>query len=114
MLWFLGLIVWIMLLFPVVLDLFRSDDLGGLVIALWLALIILVPFVGVLVYVIARGKSMVERGRNRAREKQQAVASLVRQGASAAQEVAILADLRDRGLITHTEFEAEKVKIRLR
>ena len=61
MFWFFIWILWIMLLFRVIADIFRSDDLGGWGKALWLIFVILVPFLGVFVYVIARGHRMGKR-----------------------------------------------------
>ena len=52
---------WLMLLFRVIADLFRSHDLGGLAKALWAILVLLVPFLGVFIYLVARGGSMTER-----------------------------------------------------
>src|SRR5262245_43272712 len=72
MLWFFLWVAWIWLLVVILMDVFRSDDMGGWGKALWTLFIIFVPFLGVLIYLIARGKGMSERQMNEAvaREKQ--------------------------------------------
>ena len=61
MLWFFLLVIWIWLLIMVFIDIFRSHDLGGFAKALWVIFIIILPFLGVLVYLIAHGGKMHER-----------------------------------------------------
>ena len=75
-------IAWFMLLFRVIFDIFRSDDLGGLAKALWLIFVIFLPFLGVLVYVIARGHKITEHDVARASAQEQAFQSYVRQTAA--------------------------------
>ena len=116
LLWLFLWIVWIFILFRVIFDIFRSHDLGGWGKALWLIFVIILPFLGVFVYVIARGKDMSERDMQRAAESEQQFRSYVQQAAStsggtSADELAKLADLRDKGVITPAEFEAQKAKI---
>lgn len=110
-LWF----AWIMILFRVIADIFRSDDMGGVAKTLWLIVVIFFPLVGVLVYVLARGNGMNRRDIERAQAQQEQFASYVRQTASpaggAADELVKLADLRDRGVITDAEFAAQKAKL---
>jgi Phospholipase_D-nuclease N-terminal len=53
-------LAWLMLLFRVVADIFRSRDIGGLTKALWLLLVVVIPFLGVFIYIAARGRSMTE------------------------------------------------------
>ena len=60
-LWFALLFIWIWLLIRVFADIFRSHDLGGFAKALWVIFVIVVPFLGVFIYLIARGKGMEER-----------------------------------------------------
>ena len=61
MLWWFLWIAWIVLLFRVIVDIFRSHDLGGFAKALWVIFVIVVPFLGVFVYLIARGHAMADR-----------------------------------------------------
>jgi hypothetical protein len=116
LLWFFLWIVWIFILFRVIFDIFRSRDLGGWAKALWLIFVIILPFLGVFVYVIARGKGMSERDMQRAADSEQQFRSYVQQaaatsGGGTADELAKLADLRDKGVISPAEFEAQKAKI---
>jgi hypothetical protein len=109
-------IVWIFILFRVIFDIFRSHDLGGWAKAFWLIFVIILPFLGVFVYVIARGRGMADRDMQRAAESEQQFRSYVQQaaatsGGGTADELAKLADLRDKGVITPAEFEAQKAKI---
>ena len=114
MLWFFLFVAWLMLLFRIIADIFRSRDMGGFAKALWLILVIVAPFLGVLVYVIARGHSMSQRDMESMQAQQQAFDSYVRQTAgsgSTAGELEKLVDLRDRGVITEQEFQAQKAKL---
>ncbi len=114
MLWFFVWILWFMLLFKILADIFRSDDLGGWGKTGWLILVILLPFLGVFVYVIARGKEMGQRDIDRARAQQADFDSYVREVAppsSSADELAKLADLKSRGVITDAEFQQQKAKL---
>jgi hypothetical protein len=110
-------VAWFFLLFKVIIDIFRSRDLGGWGKALWLIFVILVPFLGVFVYVIARGHSMGQRDFEEAQAREQAFQSYVRDAATSsggggtADELAKLADLKQRGVISDSEFEQQKAKL---
>jgi hypothetical protein len=110
-------IAWFFLLFRVLADIFRSRDMGGVAKALWIIFVIFLPFLGVLVYVIARGHSMTQRDIESAKAQEQAFQSYVRDvatsgsGGGTADELAKLADLKARGVITDAEFEAQKAKL---
>ena len=107
-------IMWFFLLFRVIADIFRSDDLGGWGKAAWLVFVLIVPFLGVLVYVIARGDTMGQRDVAQAQAQNQAFQAYVRDAAGSggsADQLAKLADLRDRGVINDAEFEQQKAKI---
>ncbi len=107
MLWFFLWTLWIFLVVWIAVDIFRSDDLSGWAKAGWFVLVVLLPLLGVLVYLIARGANMHER---QARE----YASHVydgQPGAGSASELSRLADLRDRGVINDEEFRQGKDKI---
>ena len=106
--------MWFFLLFRVITDIFRSKDLGGWGKAGWLVFVIILPFVGVLVYLIARGHKMTERDVAQAQEQDQAFRAYVQDaahGTGTADELTKLADLRDRGVISETDFQQGKDKI---
>ncbi len=111
-----ALFVVIMILFSIVGDLFRDHELSGWAKALWTVFLIFLPWLGALVYLIARGRSMNERALAQARRNEQAFGQYVRETAGAgptstADELAKLADLKDRGVITDVEFADQKAKI---
>ena len=114
MLWVFLWIAWIMILFRVIFDIFRSHDMGGFAKALWVIFVIVLPFLGVFVYLIARGGSMAERDLANARAQEAAFRSYVQETARSggtADELAKLADLRSRGVITDAELERQKSKL---
>jgi ABC-type multidrug transport system fused ATPase/permease subunit len=115
MLYFFLFIIWIWLLIMVFVDIFRSRDLGGWAKALWVIFIIILPFLGVFVYLIARGGKMHERAAQEAAQQQQAFDDYVRQtagsGDDTASQLSKLADLKSQGVITDAEFEAQKAKL---
>ncbi len=113
-LYFFIFIVWLMILFRVIWDIFRSHDLGGVAKAVWLLFILILPLVGVLVYLIARGGSMHERDMRSAQAQDQMFRSWmhgVAGSGSTADELAKLADLRDKGVLTDAEFDQAKAKL---
>jgi hypothetical protein len=115
MLWIFLFIIWIWLLIMVFSDIFRSRDLSGWGKALWTIGIIILPWLGVLIYLIARGGKMHERQIQAAQAQEQAFRQYVQEtatssSASTADQLAKLADLRDKGVITDAEFQAEKAK----
>ena len=114
MLWFFMFIIWFWLLMSVFGDIFRSDDLGGWGKALWIVFIVVFIWLGVLVYFIARGKGMQERS-IKAMQAQQAaqreyIQSVAGSSTNTSEEIARLADLRDKGAITEAEFQSLKAK----
>jgi type VI protein secretion system component VasK len=114
MFWFFIWILWFILLFRVFGDVFRSRDMSGWAKAAWLIFVILVPFLGVFVYLIARGNAMSQRDVEQAQARQQAFDSYVQDVAStggSADELTKLADLKDRGVISDAEFQQQKEKI---
>jgi len=111
---FFVFVLWIWLLIAVFMDIFRSHDLSGGVKALWVFFIIILPFLGVLIYLIARGGKMHERSAQQAVQQQKAFDAYVKQAAgsgSTADDLAKLADLKQQGVISDAEFEAQKAKI---
>jgi hypothetical protein len=107
-------IVWFWLLIVIFSDIFRSRDLGGGAKALWVLFVIIIPFIGILVYLIARGNSMHERAMQQAEEREKMLRGYVQDAAgsaSTADELAKLADLKNSGAITEEEFQAGKAKV---
>jgi ABC-type multidrug transport system fused ATPase/permease subunit len=113
---FFAWVIWIWVLITVFADIFRSQDLSGGAKALWFLFVLLIPLIGLVVYLIARGGSMHERAVRQAQAQDEEFRSYVQDVASeapanTAEQLAKLADLRDRGVITASEFEREKAKI---
>lgn len=107
-------VLWIWILIYVFIDIFRSQDLSGWGKALWFLFVLFIPLIGVLVYLIARGGKMQERAQRDARQQDQEFRAYVKDAAgspSSADQLAKLADLRDRGVISAEEFEREKAKV---
>jgi type VI protein secretion system component VasK len=107
-------VIWIWILIWVFIDIFRSHDLSGWAKALWFLFVLFIPLIGVLVYLIVRGGSMHERAVQQAQRQDQEARAYIRQAAgteSSADQLAKLADLRDKGVINADEFEREKAKI---
>ncbi|MEU1404176.1 SHOCT domain-containing protein [Streptomyces sp. NPDC005728] len=116
MLWFFLWVMWFFLLFKIVFDIFRDDSLGGWGKAGWLAFVVLLPFLGVFVYLVARGKDMGRREVKQAIDQRNAFDSYVRETAgsartSSADELAKLSEMRTRGDITQEEFERAKALV---
>ena len=114
MLEFFLFFLWIWLLIVIFGDIFRGHDMGGLAKALWVIFVIIVPFLGVLIYLIVRGGSMQERTVAQAQRQQDAFDDYVRKtaaGSSNVDELAKLADLKENGVLTESEFEAQKAKV---
>jgi len=114
-LWFFAFVFYIWLLVAIFTDIFRSRDMGGVAKTLWVIFVLFVPLLGILVYLIARGGKMHEREAQAAQQQQQEFDSYVRNAAgsdgSAADQLSKLAALKDKGVITNEEFEAQKAKI---
>jgi|HubBroStandDraft_5_1064220.scaffolds.fasta_scaffold332639_1 hypothetical protein len=115
-LYFFIFIIWLWLLFMVFIDIFRSHDLHGWAKALWVIGIIIMPYLGVLVYLIFRGSGMHDRAAKQAALQQKAFDQYVKQaagspGTSTADQLSKLAGLKSQGLLTDAEFEAEKSKV---
>jgi hypothetical protein len=114
-LYFFLFFIWIWIAITVVIDIFRSKDLGGFAKALWFVFVVFLPYLGVFIYLIARGGKMHERQAADAKASQDAFAAYVQQtagaGTSTADQLHKLADLRDRGVITAQEFDAQKAKL---
>jgi hypothetical protein len=105
---------WFMCLFWVLADIFRSKDLGGGGKTIWVIFVIIIPWLGILVYLIARGKGMQERQLEQAKEMQAAQAEYIKSMAGSAgsptDQIASAKSLLDSGAITQAEFDALKSK----
>jgi hypothetical protein len=118
MLWLFVWIIWIFILFKVIFDIFRSHDMGGWGKAGWLIFVIILPFLGVFVYLIARGRGMGERDLAEAQRRESQFRQYVQETAAStggaggtADEISKLADLKAKGVITDAEFEQQKAKL---
>ena len=115
MVWFFLFILWIMLLFSVWMDIFRSRDLNGLYKTLWLIFTIVTPYLGVFVYLIARGGKMAEHRARDVADQEAAFRQQVQQAAGGSSGVATelerLASLKQQGIIDDTEFQKLKAKV---
>jgi signal transduction histidine kinase len=116
MLWFFLWILWLFLLFRIILDIFRDDSMSGWAKTGWLIFVIILPFLGVFVYVVARGRGMNERAVAEAQAKQEAMDSYIRATAagettSQADELSKLAALKANGTISAQEFEQAKARL---
>ena len=104
-------VIWIWVVITVLIDVFRRDDMNGWVKALWVVLVVILPWLGVLIYLIVNHKGMQERSVKQAREQQQAFDSYVRETAGgSAGEIAKAKELLDSGAITQAEFDQLKAK----
>jgi ABC-type multidrug transport system fused ATPase/permease subunit len=116
MLYFFLFFIWIWILITVFMDIFRSPDLDGWLKALWSIFVIILPFLGVFIYLIARGGKMQERKLQDAAQQKQAFDSYVREtagssGIDVTSQLTELANLKSQGVLTDAEFEAQKAKV---
>ncbi|HEY7858414.1 MAG TPA: SHOCT domain-containing protein [Candidatus Nanopelagicales bacterium] len=114
MIWFTLFFIWVWLLITVFADIFRSNDMGGGTKALWCIFVIVLPYLGVFVYLIARGHKMQERNvrdvQAQSDAQRQYIQSVAGSGTSTADEIARLDDLKTKGVLTDAEFQAAKAK----
>jgi Short C-terminal domain/Phospholipase_D-nuclease N-terminal len=106
-------IMWIWLLFTILADVFRRHDISGWAKTAWIVFVILLPFLGVFVYLITQNVGMTERNLERTRAQRDQFDDYVRQTAGAggaASEIDKAKQLLDSGAITQSEFEAIKQK----
>ncbi|MFD3410117.1 SHOCT domain-containing protein [Streptomyces cyaneofuscatus] len=113
-------VMWFFLLFKVITDLFRDHTLNGWAKAGWLIFVIVLPYLGVLIYLIVRGRSMHERDAQAVKDSEAAFRSYVREAASSegssgstshVSDLAKLAELRDKGALDAEEYERAKAKL---
>jgi Phospholipase_D-nuclease N-terminal/Short C-terminal domain len=115
MVWFTLFFIWIWLLISVFADIFRSHDLSGIAKFLWVVFVVLMPYLGVFVYLIARGHKMSEHAVEAAQAQDAAARAYIQNAAgaapSAADEINRLADLRAKGVIDDAEFQSLKANV---
>ena len=113
MLFFFLFFVWIMLLFRITIDLFRDKETSGISKVLWFLFLIFMPYLGAFVYIIVRGGGMAEREVSQLQAQDQAARQYIREAAapSATDELARLAELKEKGVIDDAEFAKMKAKI---
>jgi thiol:disulfide interchange protein len=107
-------VMWLWVLFYIFVDIFRSRDLSGVMKAVWFIFVLIIPLIGVLVYLIVRGGKMHERATAQARQQDKEFRAYVQDAAgsqTSADQLSKLAGLRDQGVITSAEFEREKAKV---
>ena len=105
-------VAWIWVLISVVIDVFRND-ISGWSKALWVVLIVFLPILGVLAYLVVHGSDMSQRQMDRATKAQEAQDEYIRDvaGSTQADELAKLASLRDQGVLSADEYQAQKAKL---
>ena len=106
------MICYFMVLFSVVIDLFRNDQTSGIVKAIWIILLIFIPFLSLLVYVIVYHKGMSDRNIKAAKQYEQAQAAYIQSvaGQSPADQIAKAQELLSAGTISQAEFDSIKAK----
>lgn len=109
------MVIWIWIMIVILLDLFRDHELSGWWKAVWVFFLIFIPVLTALIYLIARGNGMRDRVVNEQKALQKATDQYIREtaaaGTSSADELHKLADLKDRGVISQEEFDAQKAKL---
>jgi HAMP domain-containing protein len=112
LLWFTLFFLWIWILIMVFADVFRSRDLGGWAKALWTLFIIVLPYLGVFAYFIARGSKMGQHRIEDAERADQAMRAYIRDTvATPTDDLSVLADLRSRGVIDEAEFQDLRLRV---
>lgn len=105
-------VAYLIVFFQIIGDLFRDRKLGGLAKAIWIFVLIVIPLIGALIYLIARGRGMDERRRQAARDAEHSARAYIREtaGSNPVAEIAQAQELLDKGVLTAQEFEALKQK----
>lgn len=117
MMWIFLWVMWLFLLFRIVFDIFRDDTMSGWAKAGWLLFVLVLPFLGCFVYLLARGRDMGKREIEQARAQQKAFESYMRETAAGAgkpsevEELAKLSEIKARGDLSDEEFQRAKEKI---
>lgn len=107
------LVAWIWVIISIIGDLFRSDDIGGFAKGIWIMFLILLPWLGILCYMIVRGSGMQERTAKMLSDANDAQRAYIQNvaGVSTADELSKLAELKSSGVLTAAEFDAQKAKL---
>ena len=107
------LVIWIWILITIMIDIFRDDGLSGWAKAAWVFFLIFLPYLGALIYLIARGKGMRERAIQHQADLQKATDQYIKQaaGTSPVDELHKLSDLKDKGAISQEEYDRLKAQI---
>ena len=105
-------VIWIWIVITVLMDVFRRSDIGGWAKAAWVVFVVILPWLGVLIYVIVEHDGMRQRSVKQAQAQRQEFDDYVREtaGGGSAAEIAKAKELLDSGAITQEEFEALKAK----
>ena len=112
--WFFLFFLWIWLIITVFVDIMRSDDLSGWSKALWVIAIILLPYLGIFIYLIARGGHMAERQVNDAQAADSAQRAYIRDAAGSsgtADELANLSEMHANGTLSDDEYAQAKARV---
>lgn len=114
--WFMLLVAWFWLLIAIISDVFRDHALSGVAKGLWCAYVILLPWLGVITYLIVRGRSMSERSVQEAARHEQAYRNYIREvavaeGNGVAGQISQLAEMRDRGALSPEEYDHAKRQV---
>ncbi|HSF97913.1 MAG TPA: SHOCT domain-containing protein [Ornithinibacter sp.] len=109
--WFTILLAWISLLVHILIDIFRDDTLGGGMKAVWTIFIVLIPWLGALVYLISRGDSMNKRNREAAMARMEMYGAQRPAAPQVSEELQRLAELRDSGVLSPAEYDQAKAKV---
>jgi len=112
LLYFFFMVIYFMMIFKIIMDVFRRDDIGGGMKALWLILLLFIPFLTMLIYVISQGKQMAQRDMKQYSELQSQQADYIRSvaGNDSTTQIKQAHDLLSSGAITQEEFDAIKAK----
>ena len=105
-------VIWIWIVITVLIDIFRRHDIGGFTKALWVIFVVILPWLGVLIYLIVQHDGMRDRSLKQAQAQQRQLDDYVRDtaGGGSAGEIAKAKELLDSGAITQDEFQALKAK----
>jgi hypothetical protein len=114
-LWFSLFFMWIWLVISIFSDIIRARDMSGIMKAVWLIALIVLPYLGAFLYLIVNGDQMNRRGQEAAQAQEDAVQSYIRQtagsGSSTGDELAKLAELHGNGTLNDAEYAAAKAKV---
>jgi ABC-type multidrug transport system fused ATPase/permease subunit len=112
LLYFFFMVIYFMMIFKIIMDVFRRDDIGGGMKALWLILLLFIPFLTMLIYVISQGKQMAQRDMKQYSELQSQQADYIRSvaGNDSTTQIKQAHDLLTAGAISQEEFDAIKAK----